>query len=53
MQGPGYCLSDGVSIAITSNKMNRLDKQLRGPRTFDAAKKGKNYTPTIPRLFEK
>ena len=48
MQGPGYHLSDGVSNAITSNKMNGLDKQLCGPRTFDAAKKRKNYTPTIP-----
>jgi hypothetical protein len=51
IQGPGYHLSDGVSNAITSNKMNGSDKQLCGPRTFDAAKRGKTYTPTIPKLF--
>jgi hypothetical protein len=53
MQGPGYHLSDGVSNAITSNKMSGLDKQLCGPRTFDAAKKGKNDTPIIPRFKRK
>ena len=53
IQGPGYRLSDGVSNAITSNKMNGWDKQLCGPKTFDAAQKGKNYTPENPRLFLK
>ena len=53
MQGPGYYLSDGVSTAIASNKMNGLDTQLCGPRTFGTAKKGKNYTPTISWLFWK
>jgi hypothetical protein len=51
IQEPCYCLSDGVSNAITSNKMNRLDKQLCGPRTFAATKREKNYTLTIPKLF--
>jgi hypothetical protein len=51
MQGPGYRLSDGVSNAITSNKMNGRDKQLCGPKTFDAAQKGKKYTPANSRLF--
>jgi hypothetical protein len=46
MQGPGYRLSDGVSNAITSNKMNGWDKKRCDPKTFDAAQKGKNYTPT-------
>ena len=45
MQGPGYCLSDGVSNAITFNKMNGRDKQLCGPKTFDAAQKGKKLHP--------
>ena len=51
MQGPGYRLSDGVFNATTSNKMNRWDKQLCGPRTFDDTKRGKNYTPANPQLF--
>jgi hypothetical protein len=46
MQGPGYRLSDGVSNAITSNKMNGRDKQLCGPKTFDAAQKGKKIHPS-------
>jgi hypothetical protein len=51
MQGPGYSLSGEVSNAITSTKRNGLDKQLCSLRTFDAAKKGENYIPTIPGLF--
>ncbi len=46
MQGPGYHLSDGVSNAITSNKMNGQDKQLRGPKTFYATQKGKKLHPS-------
>ena len=46
MQGSGYHLSDGVSNAITSNKMNGWDKQLCGPKTFDAAQKGKKLHPS-------
>jgi hypothetical protein len=45
MQGPGYRLSDGVSNTITSNKMNGRDKKFCGPKTIDAAQKGKKLHP--------
>ena len=53
MQGPGYCVSDGVSNAITPNKMNGRDKQLCGHKTFDVAQKGKNTPQQIHDCFEK
>ena len=53
IQGPGYHLSDRVSNAITTNKMNILDKQLCGPRTFDAAKRGEITPQQIHYCFEK
>jgi hypothetical protein len=45
MQGPGYRLSDGVSNAIASNKMNGRDKKLCSPKTFDATQNRKKLHP--------
>ena len=53
MKGLGYCLSDGVSNIITSNKMNESHKQLSGPNIFYPTEKRKQLPPNNSMLVLK
>ncbi len=53
MKGPGYCLSDGVSNDITSDKLNGSHKQLSRPNIFYPTEKRKQLPPNDSMLVLK